>query len=150
MAKNLGSRKLLSGCMDHYTCTSPQLGMTKKQVRPNLRRQYRKTFIHQWRKHRGLTLERLAARVGMTAGNLSQLERGNQGYVQETLERLADALQTDVASLLMRNPTDSEALWSIWEQAKPGEREMLVDIARTVVKPEEPRQPYEPDKRKAS
>lgn len=70
----------------------------------------------------------------MTAGNLSQLERGNQGYTQNTLERLADALQTDAASLLMRDPGDSEALWSLWDQAQPGERQMLVDIARTVVK----------------
>ena len=81
-----------------------------------------------------MTLERLAERVGMTAGNLSQLERGNQGYTQNTLEALAVALQTDVASLLMRNPKDSEALWSLWDQAEPGERKMLVDIAKTVVK----------------
>jgi hypothetical protein len=39
-----------------------------------------------------------------------------------------------VASLLMRNPEDPEAIWSIWEQAKPGERKLIVDIAKTVTK----------------
>lgn len=70
----------------------------------------------------------------MTPSHLSMLERGLRAYAQETLEALAHALQTDVASLLMRNPTEEDAIWSIWEQAKPGERRMIVDIARTVTK----------------
>lgn len=104
------------------------LGMAQK------RRTYRRTFIRQWRQYRDLTLERLADRVDMTAGNLSQLERGNQGYTQEALEKLAHALQTDVASLLMRDPTDTEALWSIWEQARPGQKRQIVEISKTIVK----------------
>jgi DNA-binding Xre family transcriptional regulator len=135
MAKIESASNLLCGCVDRAPAYAPSLRMAQKSKgtsRP--RSQFRRTFIRQWREHRGLTLERLADRAGMTAGNLSQLERGNQGYTQNTLERLADALQTDVASLLMRDPTDSEALWSIWDQAKPGERRMLVDIAKTVVR----------------
>ncbi len=120
--------------MDRAPSRVSNLCMAQKRVTPRPRQQFRRTFIRQWREHRGLTLERLAERVGMTAGNLSQLERGNQGYTQNTLEALAVALQTDVASLLMRNPKDSEALWSLWDQAEPGERKMLVDIAKTVVK----------------
>jgi transcriptional regulator with XRE-family HTH domain len=76
----------------------------------------------------------LAERVGTTHATLSRLERGKHPYGQQLLERIADALRTDVASLLMRDPSDSEALWSIWEHAKPGERRMIVDIAKTVVK----------------
>ncbi len=135
MAKTVSATKLLQGCMDGHRAGAATLRMAQKtKVQPRIRQQFRRTFIRQWRDHRGLTLERLADRVGMTAGNLSQLERGNQGYTQNTLEALAHALQTDVASLLMRNPEDSEGLWSIWDQAKPGERQMLVDIAKTVVK----------------
>ena len=134
MAKNSGSRKLLRGYMDGYAASRQGLGMAKRQVAPRPKGQFRPTFIRQWRKYRGLTLERLADRAGMTAGNLSQIEKGNQGYTQNALERLADALQTDVASLLMRDPTDSEALWSIWDHAKPGERKMIIDIAKTVTK----------------
>lgn len=70
----------------------------------------------------------------MTQSHLSMLENRKRGYTQETLEAIADALQTDVASLLMRNPMDGDAIWSIWDQAKPGERQMIVDIARTLTK----------------
>lgn len=98
------------------------------------KRQFRKTYIRQWREYRTLTLEQLAERVEMTASYLSMLERGQRGYTQDTLEALAEALQTDAASLLMRDPTDDEAVWSIWEIAKPGERKMIVDIAKTITK----------------
>lgn len=70
----------------------------------------------------------------MTQSHLSMLENGKRGYTQETLEAVADALQTDVANLLMRNPADAEAIWSIWDHAKAGERKMIVDIAKTVTK----------------
>lgn len=99
-----------------------------------LRPQYRKTFIRAWRKKRGLTLEQLAERIETTASNLSMLERGQRGYAQETLEAIADALQTDVASLLMRDPSDPDAIWSVWDQAKPGEREVIVDMAESYLR----------------
>lgn len=98
------------------------------------KRQFRKTYIRQWREHRGLTLEQLADRVEMTPSYLSMFERGQRGYTQNTLEALAEALQTDAASLLMRDPGDEEAVWSIWDKAKPGERRMIVDIAKTITK----------------
>lgn len=135
MAKIERARNFLRGCIDGQDRPLAQLSMAQKRVgAPRPRQQFRRTFLRQWRDYRGLTLERLADRVGMTAGNLSQLERGKLGYTQNTLEKLAEALQTDVASLLMRDPTDSEGLWSLWDQAKPGERQLLVDIAKTVVK----------------
>lgn len=95
---------------------------------------FRKTFIRHWRQHRKLNLEQLAERLDMTPSHLSMLERGQRGYTQETLEAVADALQTDVASLLMRDPSDPDGIWSIWDQAKPGERKMIVGIANTVIK----------------
>lgn len=95
---------------------------------------FRRTFIRQWRKHRGLTLEQLAERIDQTASHLSMLERSQRGYTQETLEAIADALQTDAASLLMRDPTNDEAIWSVWEQAKPGTRRQIVEIAKTLNK----------------
>lgn len=110
-------------------------GMQKRPVKPILKkRQFRRTYIREWRKHRLMTLEQLADRLEMTASHFSMLERGQRGYTQETLEAIANALQTDAASLLMRNPEDQEAIWSIWDNAKPGERQMIVDIAKTVTK----------------
>lgn len=96
--------------------------------------QYRKTFIRHWREYRGLTLERLADRLGTTHASLSRIERGRQPYGQALLEAIAEALQTDTASLLIRNPQDPDGIWSIWDEAKPAERSMIVDIAKRVIK----------------
>ncbi len=97
----------------------------------------RLTYIRQWREHRGMTLETLAERVGekiggLTHASLSRIERGLQPYSQPILEAIAEELNTDVASLLMRDPTDSEALWSIWDQATKIERELITNLAKTV------------------
>lgn len=97
-----------------------------------LRKQYRRTYIRQWRAHRGLTLEQLADRVEMSTSALSYLERGQSAYTQETLERLAEALQTDPASLLMRDPSDPEAIWSIWDNASQAERQQIVSVAEAL------------------
>ncbi len=104
--------------------------MTQPRTRPR----FRMTFIRSWREHRGLTLEQLADRVETTHATLSRVERGLQPYNQDMLERLAEALQTEPASLLMRNPVDPEGIWSIWDSAKPGERRQIVEIARTLIK----------------
>jgi len=97
------------------------------------KRQFRRTFIREWRQHRGLTLEKLAARVDMTSSHLSMLERGQRGYTQETLEHIADALQTTSASLLMRLPGEDE-IWTVWDQASIGVRRQLLEIAKTLTK----------------
>lgn len=107
------------------------------------RRQILPTFIKQWREHRGLTQVQLAERVAeylrerdlaksYTYATLGRLENGEIAYTQPVLEALAFALNTDAASLLMRNPADSEALWSIWDQAKTGDRAKIVEIAKTI------------------
>lgn len=90
----------------------------------------KRTFIREWRKHRRLTLEKLAERVGITHGNLSRIERGLRPYGQPLLEALAEELRTDPASLLMRNPLDPEGLWSIWDQIPPTERPRAIEVLR--------------------
>jgi hypothetical protein len=35
---------------------------------------------------------------------------------------------------LVRDPDDPVDIWSVWQQAKPNERRMIVDIAKTIVK----------------
>lgn len=107
------------------------------------RRGLRRTFIKQWREHRGLSQQRLADRVaeylrehgfadGYTRATLTRVENGEIAYTQPVLEAIADALGTDVASLLMRDPTDPEAIWSIWENAKQAERQDIEKYARYV------------------
>lgn len=109
--------------------------MYMARVTPRFRKPpLRRTFIREWREHRLLTLEQLAERVGTTHATLSRVERSKQPYSQALLEALADALQTDPASLLIRNPADPEGIWSVWDQAKPGQKQAIVDIAKTVIK----------------
>ena len=98
------------------------------------------TFLRAWRKHRGLTLERAIERFiaggldEMSAAQLSRIERGESPYTQDFLELAAIAYQTDVASLLMRDPTDPEGIWSIWDKALPGERRAIVEHAKITAK----------------
>ena len=94
----------------------------------------RRHFIREWRQHRGLTQEQLAALLDTTRANISRVENLKQGYTQDFLEACAIALSTDVASLLMRDPTDPEGMWSVWDQAKPGERRQIIAIAKTLVR----------------
>jgi transcriptional regulator with XRE-family HTH domain len=95
---------------------------------------YGRTQIRAWRKHRGRTLEQLAESIGVTHATLSRIERGKQPYSQPLLEALADALNTDAASLLIRDPADPEGIWSIWDHATERQRRQLVDIARTLLR----------------
>jgi transcriptional regulator with XRE-family HTH domain len=92
------------------------------------------TKIRQWREYRGLTQDDLAERLETSKASISRIETGEQAYTQDFLEACADALRTDPASLLMRDPTDDEAVWSIWDKAKIGERQMIESIVRSVLK----------------
>jgi transcriptional regulator with XRE-family HTH domain len=99
----------------------------------------RKNYIREWRKDRNLSLEALAERVGekiggFTHASLSRIERGLQPWSEDVLEAIADALRTDVASLLMRNPSDPEGMWSIWDRAQKVERELIVEMAETIIR----------------
>jgi len=93
-----------------------------------------KTFFRQWREHRGLTQEQLAERLETTKANVSRVETGKQGYTQDYLEALADALQTDRASLLMRDPLEPKGIWSIWENALPGQRRQIVEHSKIIIR----------------
>lgn len=106
--------------------------MTKKVI-TRFKASPPRNFLREWREYRGLTLEQLAEFIGVTHPTLSRIETGVSPYSQGILEGYADRLSTDVASLLMRNPKE-DGIWSLWEQAKPGERRMILEIARTIVK----------------
>jgi len=97
-------------------------------------RKLQPTFIRAWRKHRGKTLEQLGETVEMSHAQLGRIERGLQPYSQSVLEAIADALDTDAASLLSRDPSDYEAIWSIWDKAQPSERELIVNVATAILK----------------
>lgn len=92
-----------------------------------------RTFLREWREHRGKTLVQAAEQVGITHGHLSRIERGQKDYTQSLLELLADAYMCEPADLMIRNPKDRAAIWSIWDSALEGEREQIVRLAETVL-----------------
>jgi len=104
-----------------------------KRIANNQRRPRRRTFIKQWRIYRGYSQEKLGGMLDTSGSMISRIENGEAPYTQDVLESLAEALRTDVASLLMRDPTNPEAIWTLWDQAQQGQREMIEDIARTII-----------------
>lgn len=105
-------------------------------------------FLREWRQSLDLTLEQVAERVNllsqaradqpnsrpitMTHATLSRIERGQIPYNQHLLELLATIYQTDKASLIMRNPSDPDGIWSIWDTLKPVERQQAVEIIKAL------------------
>lgn len=94
----------------------------------------RRTFIREWRKDRGLSLDALAERIGVSKGSLSQLENGHISYTQGTLEAIADALACQPQDLLARDPSDPEGLWAIYESLTSAQRIQAAEILKTFKK----------------
>ena len=97
----------------------------------HIRREHPTHYIRQWRVHRGLSQERLASRLDITKGALSQLERGRTGYTQPMLEGLAVALNCAPADLIMRDPLQTSSIWTIWDKVPQTERGRVIEIIET-------------------
>lgn len=89
-------------------------------------------FIREWRAHRGLTQEQLAERIGINRAYLSKIESGKRRYDQPFMEAAAEVLRCNVADLIVRNPTATESIWSIWDALSPVQRDQLVEIGKTL------------------
>ena len=108
--------------------------MKKMRGRPQPKPLFGPHFLREWREHREYTLEEAGEAVGISHAQLGRIERRLQKYNQELLEKLADLYQTDAASLIIRNPKEADAIWSIWDRAKPAERQEIHKYADFVVK----------------
>lgn len=95
---------------------------------PKKRPVYRLTYIKQWLKFRGLTQTQLASRIEISEPQLSLILRGKRQYTQAFLEKVAEELGTDPASLLMRDPTKNDPIWSLWETLEPAQRKQAATI----------------------
>lgn len=105
-------------------------------------------FLKQWRQHAGLSQQaacdagialvedRLAAegeevdlkRLGLTQGNLARIENGKTPYNQRLLEILAEVYRTDVASLIIRDPSDPDGIWSIYDNIPKAQRPVALKV----------------------
>lgn len=103
------------------------------KVRSNLKTQ-RRTYIRQWRKFRNLTLAQLAERIDVTAGALSQLERGDVSYTQPMLEALADALRCEPSDLITRDPNSNLELQLVWDAIPQDDKPRAILILQALIK----------------
>jgi len=109
--------------------------MAKNRVQPRPKqRLYGPHFLREWREYREMTLEEVGEAVGLSHAQLGRIERRLQKYNQELLEALAELYGTEPASLIMRNPSQRDAMWSLWDQAKEGQRQEIEKFAQFVVK----------------
>lgn len=91
-------------------------------------------YIREWRKFRNLTQEQLAERMGVARSYVSHVEKGVRRYDQPFLEAAAQALLCEPADLIMRDPTDGDAIWTIWEQIEPTQREVATRMLQALKK----------------
>lgn len=89
-------------------------------------------YIRAWREHRGLTQEQFAERIGINRAYLSKIETGKRRYDQTFLEAAADVLRCAPADLLVRDPSDPDGIWSIWDNLAQSQRTQIVEIAKTI------------------
>lgn len=126
--------------MEHDALQQQTVDMARKRSEKVISRLKDKTvrhFIREWREHRGFTQERLADRVDLSVSSISQLESGDQGYRQATLEALADALSCEPGDLLMRNPLIEDAVWDLQDQllkATKAKREEVLSVVEVMLR----------------
>ena len=89
-------------------------------------------FLREWRKHRGYTQEQFAEMTGLSKPYVSQLERGERQFNQDLLELFAINLRCAPADLLIRDPSDPEGIWSLWDTLAPTERAQAVNVIKAI------------------
>lgn len=85
-----------------------------------------RNFVREWRKHRSLSQEQLAAITGYTPSSISQLETGSQGYSEESLTRIAQALDCRPADLIT-GPLSEIALLDKLKDIDPARRAKIIN-----------------------
>jgi transcriptional regulator with XRE-family HTH domain len=97
----------------------------------------RRTFLRQWREYRNLSQAAAADRIGVDRSLLSKIETGNSPYNQPFLEAAAIAYMCEPVDLLVRNPKDKSAIWTLIESVKatsPATQKQIQAIVETLIK----------------
>lgn len=97
----------------------------------------RRTFLRHWRDYRNLTQEQAADRIGITQSQLSRIERGEYPYNQAFLEAAAMAYMCEPSDLLVRNPLDKSAVWSLIDAVRraPAETQKTIQaVVESIIK----------------
>lgn len=93
----------------------------------------RRTFLREWREYRDLTQETAASRIGVSRTLLSKIESAKSPYLQNFLERAAEAYMCEPWDLLNVNPLkegDVVDLTSMMKRASPEDAAAIIGFAR--------------------
>ena len=89
-------------------------------------------FIRAWRRHRGLSLEKLAEKAGLAVPTISNVEKRKKDVTGKTLLALANALETTPAALLSGDPKDDAPFWETWNQLRPEQKPVAIRVIQAM------------------
>lgn len=92
----------------------------------------RRTFLRHWREKNNLSQDQAAEAIGIDRSQLSRIENGKAPYNQSFLESAAYIYKCDPQDLLMRNPLDQSALWSLMDAVRNASQEKQRQISAVV------------------
>ena len=85
-------------------------------------------FLKEWREFRGIGQRALAKMIDTSHVSIGRYERYETPPDLEILGRIAEALRTDIPSLLARHPEQTEGAWARWMQLDDGQRMFLISL----------------------
>jgi transcriptional regulator with XRE-family HTH domain len=100
--------------------------------------------IRQMRKDHGLTLDQLAARIGISAPHLSEVERGKKNLNNHLITRLAETFGVEPAALIaIPGSAGADRLQAILERLAPADQARVEAFAEALLKSQEETQQKE-------
>lgn len=102
------------------------------------KQQLQRTFLKEWREYHNLSQEAAASRLNISRTLLSKIENAKSPYTQQFMENAAAAYGCEVPDLIMRNPLDRDAVWSLQEQLKkvpPERRQDILTVVEAMLRP---------------
>ncbi len=104
---------------------------------PKPKRKRQRHFLKEWREYLNLNQDAAADRIGVTQSKLSRIENYKTPYDQDFLEEAALAYGVSTASLIVRDPSDEDSVWSIQDQylkATPEQKKYISHLVEVVLK----------------
>lgn len=99
-------------------------------------RVWRRIRLREWREYRGLSVERLAEKAGVSPGLVSQIENRLSAGSPDSLEKLAKALDCEVGELLDIAPSKGGSMFRVWVSDEDRPRIEAIAKALGRVKPQ--------------
>jgi transcriptional regulator with XRE-family HTH domain len=92
-------------------------------------------YLREWREHRKMTQEQLAAAVGTNASVISLLEDGKRRLSDKWLTRLAPPLKTSRGWILDNDPNSmATSILELWANIPDSAKAQAIDILQTFKK----------------